>query len=425
MRCRSACGSADHVSRRSFLTGGTAGALSMLGFGGMVRPAAAEQLASRQKQVVVFWLGGGVSQLETWDPKPGTDTGGPFLPIETSAPGVQISELLPYTARQMHNLALIRGINTKEGNHGKGAYIMQTGHRQTPGFEFPYLGSAFSSLLTAPGNPLPGYISVGGGANAKEASFLGPRNAPIGVTATGSGPKNLALPGDLTDLADQRRRNLRSRISSRFGTGRRKAETEVYNSSYDQAAALLARREIFDFSRIPEDDVARYGTHDFARHCLMARSLVEAGVTFVKVQHRNYDTHSENFNFHLEQLGEFDRPFATFMEDLEVRGMLEHTLVIVMCEFGRTPRINSKMGRDHWGNAWSIALGGCGIKGGAVAGKTNANGTRVIDQEVNGGHLFHTYYRAVGLDPTEAFWHNGRPFEKADPATSPVTDVLA
>src|SRR5690606_10577944 len=104
------------------------------------RPAGAEQLASKQKQVVVFWLGGGVSQLETWDPKPGTDTGGPFLPIETSAPGVQISELLPHTAKQMHNLALVRGINTKEGNHAKGAYIMQTGYRETPGFEYPYLG---------------------------------------------------------------------------------------------------------------------------------------------------------------------------------------------------------------------------------------------------------------------------------------------
>jgi uncharacterized protein (DUF1501 family) len=148
-------------------------------------------------------------------------------------------------------------------------------------------------------------------------------------------------------------------------------------------------------------------------------------VTFVKVTHSNYDTHSENFNFHLEQLGEFDRPFAAFVGDLADRGLLATTLVIVMCEFGRTPKINHLVGRDHWGTAWSIAVGGAGIKGGAVVGKTNDNGTQVVDREVNGGHLFHTYYRALGLDPTKAFWHNGRPFHKADPKTDAITEILA
>ena len=187
----------------------------------------------------------------------------------------------------------------------------------------------------------------------------------------------------------------------------------------------MARRDLFDFSTFSAQDVQRYGNHPFGRHCLMARKLVEAGVTFVKVTHRNYDTHSENFNFHIEQLGEFDRPFAMFLDDLHQRGLLEHTLVICMCEFGRTPRINAKLGRDHWGTAWSIALGGCGIEGGAVVGKTNDNGTKVVDREVNAGHLFHTYYRAVGLDPTDDFIHNGRPFHKADPHTSAIQEILA
>ncbi|MFQ5734234.1 MAG: DUF1501 domain-containing protein [Planctomycetaceae bacterium] len=214
------------------------------------------------------------------------------------------------------------------------------------------------------------------------------------------------------------------RISKRFSLGRRGAETEVYNQSYDQAAALMAKKHVFDFSRFSAKDIARYGKHGFARHCLMARKLVEEEVTFTKVEHRNYDTHSENFNFHIEQLGEFDRPFATFVGDLADRGLLKHTLIIVMCEFGRTPRINSKMGRDHWGTAWSIAVGGCGIKGGAVVGKTNKNGTKVIEREVNGGHLFHTYYQAVGVDSTEPFYDNGRPYEKAPKNTSAITEIL-
>ena len=418
-----ACNTASHHSRRAFLGGSLTGALGMTGFHGMVEAAAAKKLASQQKRAVVFFLRGGVSQLETWDPKPGTDTGGPFRAIRTSAPGVQICELLPHTAKVMHHLALIRGINTRENNHGKGAYIMQHGRKQRPGFEYPSLGSAFSSLLTKPDNPLPGYICIGRGASSKEAAFLGAKHAPISL-AEGRAPKNLTRPNSVSEADDLKRRLLRDKLSRRFGVGRRGAETEVYNQSYEQAAALMAKKHIFDFSKFNAKDVARYGKHEFGRHCLMARKLVVEGVTFTKVEHRNYDTHSENFNFHLEQLGEFDRPFAAFMTDLADRGLLEHTLVIVMAEFGRTPRINPRMGRDHWGTAWSIALGGAGIKGGATVGKTNKNGTKVIDREVNGGHLFHTYYTAVGIDSTEDFYHNGRPFEKADKGAGAIKEVL-
>lgn len=424
MKCQYACGSESHLSRRDFLAGAAGGALGMTGFHGMVQAASSQQLQSQQKRVVVFWLAGGVSQLETWDPKPGTDTGGPFQAIPTSVPGVHISELLPLTAQQMHHLALVRGVNTKENNHAKGAVIMQTGYRQTPGFEYPYLGSAFSSLLTHPDNPLPGYISIGGGGNAKEAAFLGANHVPVSITGD-KPPANLQPPTGITDEDARRRRELRLRFSRRFVTGRRQADTEVYNSSFNQAASLMARRDLFDFSDLSDKDIERYGRHEFARHCLMARKLVENGVTFTRVRHTNYDSHSENFNFHVEQLGEFDRPFSTFVSDLADRGLLEHTLIIVMCEFGRTPRINPRMGRDHWGTAWSIAMGGTGIQGGAVVGKTNENGTKVIDREVGGGHLFHTYYKAVGLDSHDPFYHEGRPFEKADPKTDAITEVLA
>jgi len=323
----------------------------------------------------------------------------------------------------MHRLAIVRSIDTKMDDHAGGAYIMETGYKKTPGFEYPYIGSAFANQLSPPESPLPGYIHVNGGGSAKEASFLGAKYAPVGL-ADGKPPANLVLPNGLPVENDQRRRELRAKISGRFGQGRIKAETEAYNSSFDQSAALIQRKDIFDFSNIPAAEQERYGQHDFGRHCLMARKLVENGVTFVKVSHHEYDSHSENFNFHIEQLGEFDRPFATFVSDLAERGLLEHTLIIVMSEFGRTPKINHLAGRDHWGHAWSIALGGAGIKGGAVVGKTNENGTKVIDREVNGGHLFHTYYKAVGLDSTRSFWSEGRPFNKADPKTSAIDEIL-
>ena len=425
MYCSYACQSNDHtISRRSFLQGVTAGAAGVAGFGGMVGPAAAQALATTQKQVVVFYLAGGVSQLETWDPKPGTDTGGPFDKIQTSAPGIEICELLPYTAQQMHHLSVIRSINHKEGDHGKGSYIMQTGMREAPGFEYPYLGSAMAKQLSPPDSPLPGYIHVGGGGSKAEAAFLDPKYAPLGLN-DGSPPANLNRQGSLTEQSNAKRREFRAKLSQRFAQGRRQAETEVYNQSYDQAQKLMSKKEIFDFNRMTDLDLERYGKHDFGRHCLMARNLIESGVTFVKVSHSNYDTHSENFNFHIEQLGEFDRPFAAFVADMAARSMLDNVLIIVMSEFGRTPKINALVGRDHWGTAWSICLGGAGIKKGVAVGKTNDNGTAVVDREVDGGHLFHTYYRAVGLDPTKSFFDEGRPVTKADPKTSAITEILA
>jgi len=143
------------------------------------------------------------------------------------------------------------------------------------------------------------------------------------------------------------------------------------------------------------------------------------------VSHSNYDTHHENFDFHIEQLGEFDRTFATLLDDLAQRGLLDSTLVVVMSEFGRTPTINRNMGRDHWGTAWSVALAGCGVKAGSVVGRTNDNGTAVVDRQVNGAHLFHTYFRALGLNPTRNHYHDGRPIPMADPQASAINEILA
>jgi len=158
---------------------------------------------------------------------------------------------------------------------------------------------------------------------------------------------------------------------------------------------------------------------------LLARRLLEKGVTFVKVTHTNYDTHHENFDFHIEQLSEFDRPFSMLLDDLADRGMLQSTLVVVMSEFGRTPRINDRYGRDHWSKAWSVAMAGCGLKAGAAIGKTNANGTAVTEREVHGGHLFHTYFKALGCNPTKNFLPDGRPVPIADPKAAAISEILA
>src|SRR5947209_634843 len=169
-----ACGSPEHgLSRRHFLAGLAGGALGWMGFAGLTHPLAARELERSEKRVLLLWLSGGASQLETWDPKPGTPTGGPFQAIPTSVPGVHVCELLPYTAKQMHRLALVRGINTAEDDHGKGAYIMETGRRQEPATKYPHLGSVCAKLLGTDDNPLPGYLHItprgSGGVNAEAA----------------------------------------------------------------------------------------------------------------------------------------------------------------------------------------------------------------------------------------------------------------
>jgi len=186
----------------------------------------------------------------------------------------------------------------------------------------------------------------------------------------------------------------------------------------------MKQRAVFDVEKESEKDHERYGKFDFGKHCLLARRLLENDITFVQVEHSNYDTHNENFNFHLEQLGEFDRSFSTLIGDLHDRGMLDSTLVVVMSEFGRTPRINARYGRDHWGTAWSVCLGGCRVQPGAVIGKTNDNGTAVADREVDHGNLFHTYLAAVGLDSSGNFKAGGRELPMADPAKSTISELL-
>ncbi len=428
MHCSYACRSPEHViARRTFLGGVLAGTgAAALNLGTFTLPAAAQALAARDKRVLTIFLAGGVSQLESWDPKPGTDTGGPFRSIPTSVPGTHICELLPYTAKQMHRLALVRSINTREDNHGKGTYLMTKGRRQQPGQEYPHLGAVCAKALAPEDQPLPGFVRItpgGSGGTSRDSAYLGPRYSSISL-GNGAPPRNMGLPEGVDPAAYSRRSRFRRQLNERFALARRTAATEAYTYSFEQAAQLMERRELFDVENEPPKLRELYGDHDFGRHLLLGRRLLESGVTFVQVSHSNYDTHNENFNFHIEQLGEFDHSFSVLLEDLAQRGMLESTLVIVMSEFGRTPKINRNYGRDHWSKAWSVALAGCGIQSGAVLGATNKNGTEVADREVHHGHLFHTYLRAVGLDGLDEFDIGGRPVPLANPADEPIEELL-
>lgn len=430
MKCTYACNSSEHfLARRRFLGGMAAAGAGMVagGLGAFARPAAAAQLARDQKRIIVFNMHGGLSQLESWDPKPQTDTGGPFRAIPTSVTGIHISELLPLTAQQMQHLCLLRGVNTAEDDHGKGAYLMLHGRRQTPASEYPTLGAVAAKALTPSDSSLPGHIVVtpgGGGGRGNDAAYLGPQYSSVSL-GNGNPPQNTTLPGNLTAEMDNARQDFRRRANERFLNRRRTAVTDAYTYSYEQGLQLMQQRDIFDVTKEPEADAERYGRHDFGRMTLLARRLLENGISFVQVSHSNYDTHNENFNFHLEQMAEFDKSFSAFVADLADRGMLDSTLIVVLSEFGRTPNINLYYGRDHWSHAWSVALAGGRLVRGAAYGRTNANGTAVEEGQVDHGNLFHTYLQAVALDSTGSFDIDGRDMPLADPASHVIKEVLA
>jgi hypothetical protein len=415
--------SAGHeVSRRQLL----AGSAAALGCGALAYPVRAESAATPRKQLLFLFLSGGASQLETWDPKPGTPTGGPYRAIPTSLPGVHIGELLPHCAKNMHRLSVIRSVNSNIADHFQGHYALQSG-RIAPGY--PVLGSAVAKLLERPDDILPGYVTIRrDGPKAYtdigNAGFLGAKYEGVRIY-NNRPPENLVQPAGVTPGLTEAVDRVRQAADQRFQHGRNPQPIRSYSTTFDQAQALMQRREIFDLSKESPADHERYGSHDFGQHCLLARRLLQSGVTCVRVNHFDWDAHQDNFYWHQVRCAEFDRTFVTLLDDLEERGMLEHTLVVISGEMGRTPKINNLGGRDHWGRAWSVALAGCGIKPGIVHGSTDEQGTEVKDDQVKLGDLFHTYLQALGINSRGMYEIGGQTNPIADPAAKPIEAVLA
>lgn len=421
-----ACHSPSHqVSRRSMLMNLLAGAGGVGAISHFVHPTVAKEIEAKKKQVLIFLLNGGLSQFESFDPKPNTDTGGPFRAIPTKVPGTHFCELMPYTAKIADKLAVVRSVFAEKvpGSHGGAREYVITGRPPQQG-PYPWMGPVYSKLL-GQNSELPGNIHIAPSrwGPRQDAAFLGPKHASL-VLSGGRPPLNVDRPAAFDKESDQQRYRLRQLNDRRFSQKRRTAYTEAYQSSYDQAAQLIRQKELFDVTKESVKDQLRYGSYDVGRHCLLARRLLEKGVTCIQVTHNNYDSHMENFNFHLEQLGEFDRPFATLMQDLSERGMLESTLVMLITEFGRTPEIRPDNGRDHWPPNWSVVLGGCGIQVGGVLGATNENGTEIKDRPVHVAEMFHTYMKAVGLDPTSTHNVGGNDAPVGAPERSAVKELL-
>ncbi len=418
------------LSRRTFL--GTA-ALGLSAFASDMRfdslkhTVLAEELKQQEKRVILLWLAGGASQLETWDPKPGRPTGGPFRSIDTNVSGIRISELMPKLAQRQQHTAIIRSLNTRNADHGGGTTLMETGHVPEPGFVYPDLGAILAKELGRANSPVPDYVSMYTSTEGRHKGgpgYLGSRYAPMFLDK-GMMPENLKLLDQMSDLDHKERADLRDLLSARFARGRENNSLGSHIGAYQRVRGLMASEKLFDINEEPQAMRDRYGPTQFGEQCLIARRLIEAGVPFVKVARAWWDSHGQNFETHLELVTELDHVMSTLIDDLQERGLLQNTLIITLGEFGRTPNINGSLGRDHFASAWSSSLTGCGIKGGTVFGKSDENGHTVAEGEVGAPQFYATVYRALGIDHEKHYMLGARPMPLVDAGTEPIKEVLA
>jgi hypothetical protein len=332
------------------------------------------------------------------------------------------------TSKVAHHLAVLRSVHTQDNSHSAGVARIQRGDPKNRGVIYPYIGSAVAKIFGPTKTGLPPYVWIkpySGGFKPFDAGFLGPK---YGALAFGDGqpPENLLRHPDVTTERDQLRNELREKLNSNYSRGRRKQNTEANSYVFDVAQKLMDRTDVFDKDAFTDKDRERYGTHDLGRHMLLGRRMLEEGVRFVKVNSYHWDSHGDNFNASDSLVRKFDQPFAALIEDLAERGTLDNVLVIAMSEFGRTPKINSHVGRDHWPEAWSVAMAGAGLKKGIVHGKTNALGTFVEDEEHDIGHLFHTWFHALGVPEEKMeYLNNGQPLPVAHDDCGPIQGLLA
>jgi uncharacterized protein (DUF1501 family) len=405
------------IHRRTFLRHvavGTAG-LGALSWMDRVRAEAA-QLRRKGLACILLFQRGAPSQFETWDPKPGTETGGPTKAIKTAVPGIEIAEGWERTAQQARHLAFIRSMTSREGNHERAQYFLHTGYVPSGSVKYPGIGSIVASELSDPTFDLPHYIAIGGGAQYS-ASYLGTAFNPFLVNDPNRMPFNVELPPGVDGARLERRLELMNKLQKDFAQAGGEARVNEQTALLKSAAQMVLspRLKAFDLSQEKDAVRDRYGRSNVGQACLLARRLIDEGVTFVEVTSGNWDTHDDNFNRVKRLASEHDPAFAALIADLHDRGRLDKTLVIWMGEFGRTPNINQRTGRDHYPRCFSVVLAGAGIKGGQVVGSSSKDGRDPAQRPVTVQDLFCTIYRALDIDPRkEHHSQEGRPIKLVD-----------
>ena len=381
----------------------------------------------RKKSCILLWMDGGPSQQHTFDPKPG----GEFAARPTSVPGINIVEHLPQLGALMEDLVLVRSMTTEINGHYDAKYFLHTGYKRTSAFEHPAIGCIASSQVSHVGDQMPAFVTIDAGFDRNDGGrlyrnvpgYLGPAHAPLLVNDPDEGLENLSPTGSDVEARLRLLASSESRFAKQFAT----PAVAAKQAAFGRAVRLMQSRrsEAFDVDQEPARLQQAYGTHKFGRSCLLARRLVEAGVSFVEIVHRGWDDHAGATGPISYRAPWMDAGMATLISDLKVRGMLDDTLVIWMGEFGRTPGD----GNGHFSKAWSTMWAGGGLKTGQVIGKTSAKGktpgSEIADRPVSSPDFIATLCLALGMDTHAEFMAPGnRPMPMVDKEAKPITEML-
>jgi uncharacterized protein (DUF1501 family) len=443
----------DNATRRDFLH---AGSLATLGLTLPRYLRAKEASGAKDNDVncIMLFLLGGPSHIDTWDmkPKAPAEIRGPFTPIKTNTPGIEISEIFPRMAKHADKYSLVRSVyHTATAVHDTGHQMMQTGRLFTGGVEHPHIGSSLGYLRGGRGE-LPAHVLLprpmgrtgGNLPHGQSAGYLGKNHDPFVLNADPSAPKfrvpDLLPPDYISAQRAERRQKLRDAVDGSLESFENNAAAKQLDDNFNLAYRLMSSpkaREAFAIEKEPETVRDRYGRTRFGQCCLMARRLIEAGVRFVTVNmfetvfdEITWDIHGSKPFTDIQEMAKlvapnFDQAYSTLLEDLGERGLLSNTMVLAMGEFGRTPKVNPAAGRDHHPGVWTILMGGGPIKGGRVIGESDELGYAPKSRPVNSGEVAATVFRGLGLDPhKELPGPQGRPIPLAEFSLQPIKELF-
>lgn len=376
------------------------------------------------KNVIYLYMNGGMTHLDTFDPKPGAETQGPTKAIRTNVDGLIISENFPKLAHVMDKVAIIRSMSSTTGAHGEGQYLFHTSYKPRNTIKHPFLGAWVTKLQGKYNKTLPGSVGISTPSNLAGAGYLKAVHQPLVIGDPNQGLKN-SKHQNLSKL--DKRLDLLSKAEQNFmGRYSHLKSVKAYTEMYDDAISLMSSSDLEVFDLNKEDSYIRdqYGRDRFGQGVLLARRLIDRNVRFVEVQYGGWDTHVNNFISVPERTAIVDQALSTLIRDLEARGKLDETLIVLATEFGRTPRINQNAGRDHYPKAFSCLLAGGGIKGGIAYGKTDDRGETIIENRVTIQDFNATIAHAMGIDGSQIIHSpSGRPFKMAN-GGEPISDLF-
>lgn len=382
------------------------------------------------KSVIFLMMSGGMSHLDTWDVKPGNDkVMGDTKIIDTSVTGIKLSENLPKTAKQMHHMVLMNGMSTTQGAHEQGQYLMERSYTMRGTIVHPAIGSWVTRLAGKRNTNIPSFVSVSGDPALVNGGFMGAKYAGVPIGDPNSGLQDSIMPGSISEEDFNKRLKLADSLNKQFHTVVNSPAIRDHEGLYTDALRIMRCEDLkaFDLGKEPTEVKDAYGPSRFAQGCLLARRLVEHGVRFIQVTHGGWDTHYDNFTAVPARCKDLDDGLSALLADLNRRGLLDETLVVVATEFGRTPEIITEHqdGRDHYPKAFSCVLAGGGIKGGQTYGKTDPNGSKVIENLTSPQDFNATIGHALGLAVDQVVISpSGRPFTVADKG-KPISSLFA